>query len=50
LFLLESEYLRAVTAAEPKWVLGVAADLQNERLNWKPEELADLAKQFTPSE
>jgi DNA-binding PadR family transcriptional regulator len=50
LFLLETEYLRAVTTAELNWVLGVAEDLQKKKLDWNHAELADLAKQFTPSE
>jgi DNA-binding PadR family transcriptional regulator len=38
--LLETEYLRAVTAAELGWVEGVVEDLRSGRLNWSYEELA----------
>jgi DNA-binding PadR family transcriptional regulator len=48
LFLLESEYIRAVTAAELKWVDGVVADLKADRLEWKMEALPEIAKKFTP--
>jgi DNA-binding PadR family transcriptional regulator len=48
LFLLETEYVRAVTAAELKWVKSVVDDLSAGRLEWKMEDLADIAKNFTP--
>ena len=48
LFLLETEYIRAVTAAELKWVKSVVDDLSAGRLEWKMEDLADIAKNFTP--
>jgi DNA-binding PadR family transcriptional regulator len=48
LFLLESEYIRAVTAAELEWVERVVDDLSSGRLAWKFEDLAELAKNFTP--
>jgi DNA-binding PadR family transcriptional regulator len=48
LFLVESEYLRVVTSAELDWVRGVAEDLRTGRLTWSYEDLAELAKQFTP--
>jgi DNA-binding PadR family transcriptional regulator len=50
LFLVESEYLRVVTSAELDWVRGVAEDLRTGRLTWSYEDLAELAKQFTPSD
>jgi DNA-binding PadR family transcriptional regulator len=48
LFLLETEYLRAVTAAEISWVDGVVEDLRKGALTWSYEELAEIAKRFQP--
>jgi hypothetical protein len=48
LFLLETECVRAVTAAELEWVEGVVEDLRAGRLVWKFEDQAELAKRFTP--
>jgi DNA-binding PadR family transcriptional regulator len=48
LFLLETEYVRAVTAAELKWVKSTVDDLRAGRLEWKMEDLADIARNFTP--
>lgn len=48
LFLIETEYVRAVTAAELKWVKSIVDDLRAGRLEWKMEDLADIAKNFTP--
>ena len=48
LFLLETEYLRAVTAAELQWVEGVIDDLRAGRIVWTFEDLAAIAKNFTP--
>lgn len=48
LFLLEIEYLRAVTAAELEWVQGVVDDLKAGKLRWSYEELAEIATHFTP--
>jgi DNA-binding PadR family transcriptional regulator len=48
LFLLEDEYVRAVTAAELDWVNRVVDDLRQGRLAWKLEELAEIARHFTP--
>ncbi len=50
LFLLETEYLRTVAAAELIWVHGVVEEIRTGRLNWRGEELAELAKQFVPPE
>ena len=47
LFLLETEYVRAVTAAELAWVGGIVADLRAHELNWTREELQALAESFT---
>jgi DNA-binding PadR family transcriptional regulator len=48
LFLIETEYLRAVTAAELQWVESVADDLRAGRIAWKIEDFPDIAKNFTP--
>ena len=48
LFLLETEYLRSVTAAEREWAEGVVDDLKAGRLSWSYDELAEIAKHFTP--
>ena len=46
LFLLETEYIRAVTAAELGWVETVVADLRSGTLRWSEEELLDLARSY----
>jgi DNA-binding PadR family transcriptional regulator len=46
LFLLEVEYLRAVTAAELAWLDGVVHDLRTGALTWNREELMETAKAF----
>lgn len=43
LFVLESEYLRAVLHAELGWVRSVVEDLRTGRLTWREEELRALA-------
>jgi hypothetical protein len=48
LFLVESEYLRAVTSAELDWVSGIIEDMRTGRLTWNYEELAALAQHFLP--
>ncbi len=50
LFLLETEYVRAVTVAELEWVSRVVAELRAGELTWTYEELAQLARHFTPPE
>ena len=47
LFLLETEYVRAVTTAELAWVDGIIADLRSNELSWTREELQALAESFT---
>jgi DNA-binding PadR family transcriptional regulator len=42
---LESEYLRAVTAAEATWLRAVIADLREGRLRWSAEDLTAFAAQ-----
>lgn len=48
LFLIETEYVRVVTAAELEWVDRILDDLRAGRLAWKFEDLAEIAKNFTP--
>ena len=48
LFLLETEYLRAVTQAELDWVDRVVDDMKSGRLNWSQEELTEIARHFPP--
>jgi hypothetical protein len=48
--LLESEYLRAVMAAEQKWVRGVIADLRSGQLPWAADALTAFAAEQRPSE
>lgn len=47
LFLLESEYLRAIHAAELAWVNGVIADLRAGRLTWNKVWLRKVAAEFS---
>lgn len=47
--LLETEYLRAVTAAEVQWVRSVVDDLRAGRLSWSPEALDALADGQEPA-
>src|SRR3981081_469302 len=42
LFLLETEYVRAVLATEREWVIGVVEDLRAGRLTWSYEEMAEI--------
>jgi DNA-binding PadR family transcriptional regulator len=42
--MLESEYLRAMTAAELDWIRAVADDLRSGRLDWTLEELIGFAQ------
>jgi DNA-binding PadR family transcriptional regulator len=48
LFLLETEYLRAVTAAELEWVERVVDGVRTGELVWHFEDVAEIAKSFTP--
>jgi DNA-binding PadR family transcriptional regulator len=48
LFLLETEYLRKVTAAELEWVSALVDDLRSGRLTWSLEEMAEVAERFPP--
>jgi DNA-binding PadR family transcriptional regulator len=45
--LIETEYQRAVAAAELGWVDGVVADLRSGELHWSGEELARIAQAST---
>ncbi|MEZ0090198.1 PadR family transcriptional regulator [Streptacidiphilus sp. EB129] len=42
--MLESEYLRVVTAAEAEWLVGVIDDLRTGRLAWSTEQLLAFAE------
>ena len=44
--LLETEYLRSVTAAELDWFASIIEDLRSGRLSWSAEELTEAARQF----
>jgi hypothetical protein len=46
--LLETEYLRAVTAAELGWVDSVTEDLRTGALTWSYEQLAEIAQWDLP--
>ncbi len=46
LFLLETEYQRAVLAAEMGWLQSVIADIQAEKLKWSMEELRETARRL----
>jgi DNA-binding PadR family transcriptional regulator len=48
LFLLESEYLRAVQTTELSWVTAVIEDLRAGRLTWSEAWLRQIAAQFSP--
>lgn len=51
LFLLETEYLRAVTAAELDWLTRVIDDIGSGALQfYAPEEMLEMARSFTPPE
>lgn len=43
---LESEYLRAITAAELKWVSEIVDDLRTGALTWSYEELSEMARSY----
>lgn len=47
--LLESEYLRAVTAAELAWIESVLDDLRTGSLTWSGEDLARTSTSFLPA-
>jgi hypothetical protein len=41
--MLETEYVRAMTAAEIEWLESVTRDLQSDRLTWTPDQLLAIA-------
>ena len=45
---LESEYLRAVVAAEITWLDAIIDDLATSRLRWSFDELRRIAARWTP--
>lgn len=48
LFLIETEYVLVVTAAELGWVEGVVDDLREKRLEWSLESVGEIARRFPP--
>ena len=48
LFLLETEYLRALQATELAWVQQIVADLRAARLDWNEAWLRQIAARFAP--
>jgi DNA-binding PadR family transcriptional regulator len=48
LFLLETEYVRVVTAAELEWVDRIAGELRAGGLSWSHGEIAEIARHFVP--
>ncbi|MGH3928370.1 MAG: PadR family transcriptional regulator [Pseudonocardiaceae bacterium] len=49
LFLLEEEYLRAITISELAWVRAVVEDLRAGRLTWSAEWLVTIAAKLSPT-
>ena len=47
--MLETEYLRAITAAEVEWLSSVIRDLQSGRLAWSPDQLVAIADALEPA-
>ncbi|MGG4108856.1 PadR family transcriptional regulator [Paenibacillus lautus] len=50
LFMLESEYQKAVLAAELEWVRSASEDIRNGSLFWNDEWLRDIAARLTSKE
>ncbi|WP_010498054.1 PadR family transcriptional regulator [Paenibacillus elgii] len=50
LFMLETEYKRAVLAAEWQWVCSVSGDLRNGELHWDEEWLREIAMRLNSKE
>ena len=46
--LVETEFLRAMTAAELDWVAGIVEELRSGTLSWSEEELVESVKSFLP--
>jgi hypothetical protein len=44
--LLETEYVRAATAAELEWIRGILDELRSGALNWSEAELVEAAQFF----
>ena len=49
LFLMEEEFLRAVTSAELTWVNSIVEDLRSGRVTWSAEWLTEMAAKFSPT-
>ncbi|EHQ59985.1 PadR-like family transcriptional regulator [Paenibacillus dendritiformis C454] len=50
LFMLESEYQKAVLAAELEWVRSASEDIRNGSLFWNDEWLRDISERLTSKE
>lgn len=50
LFMLESEYQKAILAAELEWVRSASEDIRNGSLSWNDEWLRDIAERLTSKE
>lgn len=50
LFLVESEYIRAMLAMELTWIRSLSDDLQSGRLTWNEKWLREIAEKFKPDE
>jgi len=50
LFLLETEYQRAMFVTELEWVRSIIHDIQTEKLQWDEEWLRTIAKKFSKME
>jgi DNA-binding PadR family transcriptional regulator len=46
LFLIEAEYVAAVTRAEIKWLRGIVADLRSKKLTWSEAWLKRIAREL----
>jgi DNA-binding PadR family transcriptional regulator len=46
LFLVEAEYMAAVTRAEIKWLRGIVADLRSKKLTWSEAWLKRIAREL----
>ena len=47
--MLETEYVRAMTAAEIEWLESVTRDLQSDRLTWTSDQLLAIADALEPT-
>jgi DNA-binding PadR family transcriptional regulator len=47
-FLLEEEYVRAITRAEREWVAEIVGDLRSGRVSWNEQWLREISARFAP--